>query len=300
MRNPWLVKFARGLLLAVVVGWHVDPLWFQGKGIDLSGAVAYCGRPLRLGAGAFPQQRCGLSACTQCEAESEVMLVASKLCSKCKSLLPVGEFSRDPSPQDGLDRCCKACKKQYLKMRRQKIKAANKNRGRPPDNELVFCTGCQRTLSAAEFSTDLMSLTRLKPECKACEKLRRQRYATMNEQRTLPASFPVPSALELQEALGIENARDRNEALSAYGMYFCPRCRRPKSYEAFYKSKHHKHGVSSWCKECIAEMRRKREKIRACACGSALMTLQLRVMFTVKEASAMHLSKMKCFCCDTT
>ena len=259
MRHPWLVKFARGLLLAVVVGWHVHPLWFRGKGIDLSGA-AYCGRPLRLGAGAFPEQRRGLSACTQCEAEGEVTLATSKLCSKCKSLLPVMEFSRDPSTRDGLERCCKACKKQYLKMRRQKTKAGNKNRGRPPDNEQVFCTGCQRTLSAAEFSTHLMSPNRLQSHCKACVQLRCRSYAAMNEQRTLPASFPVPSALELEEAVGIENARDRNEALSAYGMYFCPRCGRPKSYEAFYKSKHQKHGVTAWCKECIVELRSKRER----------------------------------------
>ena len=74
---------------------------------------------------------------------------------------------------------------------------------------------------------------------------------------------------------------------------FCPQCRRPKYYEAFSRSKYKKHGVSAWCKECLAEFRSKREKTSACACGSAFTTLQLRVTHTFEESSATRLSKMK-------
>ena len=100
---------------------------------------------------------------------------------------------------------------EYNRMRSQIRKAVNMNRGRPPDDEKVFCPTCQRTLPATEFSTHLMRPNRLLGQCKACEKLRRLKYAAMNEQRTRPSSFPVASALELEEAVGIENARDRNE-----------------------------------------------------------------------------------------
>ena len=169
------------------------------------------------------------------------------------------------------------------------------NRGRPPDDEQVFCPTCQKTLPVAEFSTSLMSPNRLMSQCKACEKLRRLKYAAMNEQRARPSSFPVPSALELQEAVGLENARDRNEALSAYGMYFCPRCRRPKSYEAFYRDKRQKHGVMSCCKECFGEGQREKERKEQGmhACGSAFTTLQFRATREVEEWSATRLAKMK-------
>ena len=257
-------RCARGLLVLALVGWHVGPLRHQGLGSSkLAGVLTCHGRGLRLSSATFPQWKCGFSMRIQCEASRGGQASATKLCSKCRSLLPVEEFQRRSRSPDGLEPCCRKCKNQYMKMRRQIRKAANQNRGRPPDDEQVFCPGCQKTLSAAEFSTHLMSLNRLKPHCKACEKLRRRRYAAMNEQRTLPASFPVPSPLELEEAVGLENARDRNEALSAYGMYFCPRCRSPKSHEAFYQDKQKKHGVSSWCKECIAELRSKIEKSRA-------------------------------------
>ena len=258
-------RCARGLLVLALVGWHAGPLRHQGLGSSKLAGVFTCrGRDLRLSSAIFPQWKCRFSIRIQCEASRGGEASATKLCSKCRSLLPVVEFQRRSRSPDGLQPCCRTCKNQYMKMRRQIQKAANQNRGRPPDDEQVFCPGCQKTLSAAEFSTHLMSLNRLKPRCKACEKLRRRRYAAMNEQRTLPASFPVPSTLKLEEAVGIENARDRNEALSAYGMYFCPRCRRSKSYEAFFRNKHNKHGVTGWCKECIAELRSKKGKTRAC------------------------------------
>ena len=256
MRNPWLVRFGRGLLVAAVVGWHGLSLWFRGEGTSPLGVVAHRGRALRPGSGVLAPGRHRISARTGCEAAGQVQSTASKLCSKCKSLLPVEEFAPHRRSADGHQPWCRNCAKQHSKMWRQKQKAANKDRGRPPDDEQVFCPACQRILPAADFSTDLMRINLLQSQCKACVKLGCLKFAALNEQRTMPPSFPAPSALELQEIVAIENARDRNEALSSYGMYFCPSCRRPKSYEAFYKAKRQKHGVTGFCKECLAVMRK--------------------------------------------
>ena len=228
------------------------------------GVFTHCGREFRWSPASCIQQKCRFSLHTQCQAAQAGQLAVSKLCPKCQSLLPVEEFNRYSSSADGRQKWCRKCMSEYKKMRSQIWKTANMNRGRPPDDEQVFCPKCQRTLPAAEFSTNLMRPNRLVSQCKACEKLRYLKYAAMNEQRTRPSSFPMPSALELQEAVGLEDARDRNEALSTYGMYFCPRCRRPKCYEAFSRDKHNNYGVSSRCTECLAELRRKREKTSAC------------------------------------
>ena len=278
MPNPSLVKVGRGFLVLALVGWCLRPRP-QKVGIHLFAAVTDCGHLLHLRSATFPRQRCR----TQRKAEGELPVVTSKLCSKCQSLIPVEEFYRNARSADGRRAWCRNCVKQYNKLWRQKLKAANKNRSRPPDDQQVFCPNCQRTLPAVDFSTHLMSRNRLKWQCRSCEKLDRLRHAAANEQRALPASFPVPSGWELQEAVGIENARDRNEALSRYGMYFCPRCRTAKSYEAFYQNKHQKHGVMSCCKECFGEWRARKKRDQCiCACRSVLITLQLQVMHTIR------------------
>ena len=68
-----------------------------------------------------------------------------------------------------------------------------------------------------------------------------------------------------------------------YGMYFCPRCRNPKSYESFYRHNTRKHAVYGWCKECFGERQRKREKNRAWK--DERLPVPVRSMQHVVEAS---------------
>ena len=185
-------RFGRGLLVVALVGWHVNTLRHQGDGISKLEVFTHCS--LHLESGTFLQQRAKPLTRTHCEAEEEgSQSTASKMCSKCRSLLPVDEFQRRSRSADGLQSCCRKCMNEYNKMRRQDRKAANKNRSRPPDDEQVFCPRCQRTLRAAEFSSHLMSPNRLLGQCRACVKLHRLKNVAANGQRPRPASFPVPS-----------------------------------------------------------------------------------------------------------
>ena len=63
------------------------------------------------------------------------MHLLEKQCSKCKQVLPVEKFSRNPSTSDGLRSSCKKCQAQYARQWREdggaeKVKQAYKNGGK--------------------------------------------------------------------------------------------------------------------------------------------------------------------------
>ena len=177
-------------------------------------------------------------------------------CTKCRRLLPASEFHKDRRSVNGLHCHCKECKRRYDRELRQRRKRANANRTHPSDQNLQ-CPGCKRLLLAVDFSRNPTRLSGLEGWCKTCMnknvKRFRQRCAAANEAKRPLAVFIEPEDGELEEALALSTTSEMNEALSRFGLKWCPACRQAKVYSDYNKNKCDKWGRQTYCRKCQAK-----------------------------------------------
>ena len=148
---------------------------------------------------------------------------------------------------------------------RQGRKRANAHRTHPSDGNFR-CPNCKRMLLAVDFSKNHMEPNGLKSWCKTCSKkkakLFRERYMSENEAKTVPEVFVEPEDGELEAALALNTTSEVNEALSKFGMKWCPACRQAKEYADYSKDKCSKWGRSGYCRKC--KRRRKKGRMHEC------------------------------------
>ena len=182
-------------------------------------------------------------------------------CTKCRRMLPASQFHKDRSRTNGLKPYCKECKRHYDRELRQRRRIANANRTYVSDARLR-CTRCQQLLPASGFAKNLMQPKGLQSWCKPCDneamKLRAQKYKASNEANSIKLAFMKPADWELDEALALNSTAEMNEALSRFGMKWCPSCLEAKLYIDFHKNRQKKWGLECHCKRCLLEQQRGR------------------------------------------
>ena len=187
------------------------------------------------------------------QAFSSEILDLTLECTKCRRVLPASEYHKDRSRANGLKPHCKECVRLYMRELRQRRKRANANRTHPSDANFR-CRNCKRVLLAVDFSKNPMWPNGLQDWCKRCmnkkAKNLRKRYMSENEAKTVPEVFVEPEDGELEEAMALTTTSEVNEALSKFGMKWCPTCRQAKVYEDYYRNKYNKWGYQTYCKKC--------------------------------------------------
>ena len=198
------------------------------------------------------------------------------LCPKCQNVLPTSAFSRDKARSNGLCWACKECKNRYDRALYYQRKMANQN-AKSLDAGVFECRDCRNMLPASEFSIDSGKRSGLSSRCRSCMKdylsRVRARHKEANRDQVFLGTFPQPTTKELEHAIALDGARERNEALKAWGMYFCPSCRQAKLYTDFFRRRSTKYGVSTYCKVCSAERRRQNSLCAALSDESSLLRL---------------------------
>ena len=181
-------------------------------------------------------------------------------CSKCNEFLPASAFYQHKGRQQGLSSYCKKCKNRYDReyYHRKKV-ATSKEQSL---GGLLLCQSCRQMLPSADFCRHAGGRNGLDSQCKVCRKEYKRRcharYRAANQEHSLHNKLPQPTATELEAALALEGARARNEALSAWGMHFCPACRQAKSRTDFHQNRAQKYGIARLCKLCSSAKRNKR------------------------------------------
>jgi len=100
------------------------------------------------------------------------MELATKLCTKCNTMLPVKAFWKNRAITDGLNGWCKKC----VTERRRKI-------NHPVSVDLKICTRCKVTKSAGDFHRNRLSSDGLHSWCKECTLLQAawRQYGILDE-----------------------------------------------------------------------------------------------------------------------
>ena len=185
-------------------------------------------------------------------------------CTKCRRVLPASEFHKNRRSANGLDARCKECVRRYKRELHQRRKRANANRTYPSDASF-WCPSCKQLLLAAAFSKNPMLPNGLQAWCKVCmnKKAKRiqQSYVAAIEAKSLPAVFMEPEDGELEAALALNTTSEVNEALSKFGLKWCPACRQAKEYADYSKDKYTRWGRRAYCKKC--ERQRKKGRMAA-------------------------------------
>ena len=198
------------------------------------------------------------------------------LCPKCQKILPKAAFYRHKKSANGLCSACKKCKNQYMRALYHRRQMASQN-AKNVDAGVFQCRYCRNMLPASEFSIDSGKRSGLSSRCRSCMKdylsRVRARHKEANRDQVFLGTFPQPTTKELEHAIALDGARERNEALQAWGMYFCPSCRQAKLYTDFHKSRSTKYGVLGHCKVCFAERRRQNSLCAASSDESSLLRL---------------------------
>src|SRR5690606_4483194 len=115
--------------------------------------------------------------------------MATKRCPRCKQELPVTEFGQNQSKKDGLQSYCRECYRAYNRERRKKNAARQPDEIPTPSEKR--CPGCERELSANEFSKDQGSKDGLQGYCRECYRAYKREYAKKNAARN-PDEIPIP------------------------------------------------------------------------------------------------------------
>lgn len=116
---------------------------------------------------------------------NKIMVGESKLCSRCKKILPVSEFRKDKYQLNGLDYNCKSCRKLALthktvlktvlkpKNNSQNSIKFNKSKKHNPvitvnGIESLKCKACENIKPLNQFHKDKNNLSGHKNFCKSC------------------------------------------------------------------------------------------------------------------------------------
>lgn len=150
---------------------------------------------------------------------------ASKTCTKCEEDKPLGEFYRDRSSKDGIQKSCKACTKarnnaRYVR-KTQPIPEA-----KDPVNNKV-CSRCKEEVAKSEFYKDSRSKDGLNGVCAPCSRSynnsKYNRKTTPTPRAANPSVNKVCSGCfkeKLKSKFSVDNHRD--DGLAAY----CLSCKR--------------------------------------------------------------------------
>jgi hypothetical protein len=100
------------------------------------------------------------------QSEATTLEKKSKMCTRCGQDKSIHNFGRDTRRKDGLQSACRACYRQYDKIRRPKKPKREKKLQAPVHSKV--CTRCHKEKSSADFGADLRRLSCLQSWCRAC------------------------------------------------------------------------------------------------------------------------------------
>jgi hypothetical protein len=151
--------------------------------------------------------------------------VKTKVCSRCKRVLPLTEFGKGSGNKDGLQRWCKECHFEY----RLKVNPNTKHRKHYESDkpEEKTCHKCGLIKPLDSFNKNKTEFGGLSNWCKECN-------------------------LEYQHSRK-PNSKYREKYICEPGKKYCSVCKTQKSVIGFSKNKNIKDGLSRTCKDCVRE-----------------------------------------------
>ena len=194
----------------------------------------------------------------------------TKVCGKCKRVLPTSEFSKCTYARDGLQYWCKECHKaNNITLRRARIEANKLNKEeqeREQEPKTKVCSKCKRELPLSAFFADASKARGVHSECKECYKARRkERKAkaitnTPKNQNQMTTNFEKLFSEMIQKAVlkpieemlktKFENLPSAPAPVQAPPkMKVCDCCGREKPESDFVKG-NDKIGLHNLCKDC--------------------------------------------------
>ena len=151
--------------------------------------------------------------------------ISSKVCTKCKQIKLITEYSKNKRKSDGLESSCKSC--QYIKGNHwhENNKQMNVNRIYN-ENDVKICSICNQSKSITEYCKIKSNSDGLDYICKPCKSIKEKRYRDNNRQN------------------------NTNRTYTENDVKTCCRCNQQKLSTEFNKCLRNKTGLESYCKDC--------------------------------------------------
>lgn len=206
----------------------------------------------------------------------------TKKCSKCGEVKLVSEFVRDKNKPDGYTMQCKHCRKESRNRTMLKRIDANLN------IESKKCYKCGEVKPSHMFYKNKYTSDLLSSECKACGLLTKQeiisRRIVSNYKRETkkcwvcgeikPSSMfnynKTKTDLLSSECITCTNLQSKLTRIKRKQIAFvavsrtCPKCNLQKLKTEFHSAAGNIDGLSTYCKNCRGEIRRKKQKKHNC------------------------------------
>ncbi len=164
-----------------------------------------------------------------------------KQCTKCKKWKDESEFHEERKSEDGLQRWCKECRRQYdRKYYGRHKKTTRRNYSYEESHRTVrgvkqkHCSKCKRWKAESKFAKHSTYGDGLRYWCKDCEREYKRRYYKKNRKA-------VKKCLRYEERHRIVNRVKQKR---------CSRCKKWKTEREFYKNRARKDGLQFLCKKC--------------------------------------------------
>ena len=151
--------------------------------------------------------------------------IPSKVCTKCKQIKSITEYSKNKRKSDGLESSCKSCQSIKLKHYQDNNKQINANKIYNK-NDVKICSACNQSKSIIEYCKDKINSDGSDYICKSFKSIKEKRYRDNNRQN------------------------NTNRTYTENDVKTCCRCKQQKLYTKLKKCLSNKTGLESYCKNC--------------------------------------------------
>ncbi len=179
-----------------------------------------------------------------------------KRCTKCSKLKPQYEFHEDRKSEDGLQRWCKECRRQYDREYYDRHKkTTRRNYSYEESHRTVsgvkqkHCSKCKRWKAESKFGKHSTPGDGLRYWCIECERKYKRKYYKRNRKGA-------------RKNLRYEK---RHRVVNRIKQKRCSRCKKWKAESEFYKDRLRKDGLQFQCKKCVNKANKKSRRKRRLA-----------------------------------